>query len=59
MRREIAGDHDAGVLFVAKDNPHSLHAHTDGLCMTLVGDCQFAAGSYWILAFPLPLPPHC
>jgi predicted GNAT superfamily acetyltransferase len=59
LRREIAGDYDTGVLFVAKDNPHSLHAHADGLGMTLVGDFQFDARNYWTLAFPVPLPPHC
>ena len=59
LRAEIAGDFDAGVLFVAKDNPHSLHAHADGLGMTLVGDFVFAERGYWILAFPVPLPPHC
>jgi hypothetical protein len=59
LRREIAGDYDAGVLFVAKDNPHSLHAHADGLGMTLVGDFRHGARGFWILAFPVPLPPHC
>jgi hypothetical protein len=59
LRREVAGDYDAGVLFVAKDNPHSLHAHADGLGMTLVGDFRCAGRGFWILAFPVPLPPHC
>jgi predicted GNAT superfamily acetyltransferase len=59
LRCEIAGDFDAGVLFVAKDNPHSLHVHADGLGMTLVGDFAFDRRSYWILAFPVPLPAHC
>jgi hypothetical protein len=59
LRREIAGDYDAGVLFVAKDNKHSLHAHADGLGMTLVGDFAHEGRGYWLLAFPVPLPPHC
>jgi hypothetical protein len=59
LRREIAGDFDAGVLFVAKDNPRSLAAHADGLGMTLVGEFGFDARSYWILAFPVPAPTHC
>jgi predicted GNAT superfamily acetyltransferase len=59
LRREIAGDYDAGVLFVAKDNPHSLAAHADGLGMTLAGDFRFDGRAFWILAFPVPLPPHC
>jgi hypothetical protein len=59
LRREIAGDYDAGVLFVAKDNPNSLHAHADGLGMSLVGDFDFGGQRFWILAFPIPLPPYC
>lgn len=59
LRREIAGDYDAGTLFIAKDNPHSLAAHADGLGMALVGDFGFDNRSYWILAFAVPLPPHC
>lgn len=58
LRAEIAGDYDAGVLFIAKDNLRSLAAHADGLGMTLVGDFGFAAGRYWILAFAVPPPRH-
>jgi hypothetical protein len=59
LRAQIAGDYDAGVLFIAKDNPRSLAAHADGLGMTLVGDFAFAGGRYWILAFTVPPPRHC
>jgi hypothetical protein len=59
LRREIAGEHDAGVLFIAKDNPRSLAAHADGLGMTLVGDFVFGDRGYWVLAFSVPAPPHC
>lgn len=59
LRAEVAGDYDAGVLFIAKDNTRSLAAHTDGLGMTLVGDFAFDRGRYWMLAFPVPLPKHC
>jgi hypothetical protein len=59
LRRELAGDYDAGVLFVAKNNRHSLHAHADGLGMTLVGDFRYSGCSFWILAFPVPPPAHC
>lgn len=51
LRAQISGDYDAGVLFISKDNPHSLAAHRDGLGMTPVGDFAFAEGRYWILAF--------
>jgi len=59
LRDEIAGDYDAGVLFIAKDNPRSLAAHTDGLGMALVGDFAFAGGRYWILAFTVPPAGRC
>jgi hypothetical protein len=59
LRAEIAGDYDAGVLFIARDNPRSLAAHADGLWMTVVGDFAFADGRYWILAFAVPPPRHC
>jgi predicted GNAT superfamily acetyltransferase len=59
LRREVAGDYDAGTLFIAKDNPRSLAAHADGLGMTLAGDFGFDNRDYWILAFAVPLPPHC
>jgi hypothetical protein len=59
LRAAIAGDYDAGVLFIAKDNPRSLAAHADGLGMTLVGDFAFERGRYWILAFAVPPPGYC
>ena len=58
LRRGIAGDYDAGTLFIDKGNPRSLAAHADGLGMALVGDFGFDNRSYWILAFAVPLPPH-
>jgi hypothetical protein len=59
LRTEIAGAYDAGVLFIAKDNAHSLAAHADGLGMTLAGEFAFAGSNYWILAFAVPPPAHC
>ncbi len=52
--RELAGDFDAGTLFIAKDNPHSLASHAEGLGMTLVGDFAFENRGYWLLAFAVP-----
>jgi hypothetical protein len=52
LRREIAGDYDAGVLFIAKPNQRSLDAHVQGLGMTVVGEYEFDQNAYWILAFP-------
>lgn len=51
LRGEIAGDYDAGVLFIAKPNQRSLDAHVQGLGMTVVGDFAFDQKAYWILAF--------
>ena len=34
-------------------------AYADGLGMTVVGDFRFDGRSHWLLAFPVPLPPHC
>ncbi len=59
FRREIAGDYDAGVLFIAKGNERSLNAHAHGLGMSIVGEFDFEQRAYWILAFPVPAAPFC
>jgi hypothetical protein len=59
LRREIAGDYDAGVLFISRDNERSLAAHAQGLGMQLIGDFSFAERGYWILAFAVPAAPFC
>ena len=51
---QVAGRFQVGVGFVAKDNPHSLAAHADGLGMRVVGDFSFDARQHWILAFGVP-----
>lgn len=51
LRREVSGRYDIGVGFVADDNPHSLHAHADGLGMAHVGEFIFSEKGYHILAF--------
>lgn len=52
--RDLAGQFDIGVAFVARNNPHSLQAHVDGLGMAQVGEFQVNRQSYVILAFKLP-----
>jgi hypothetical protein len=59
VRNRLAGDYDAGVLFIAKGNSVSLGAHTDGLGMTIVGEFDCDGRDYWTLAFPIPLPRFC
>ena len=51
LRAQVAGRFQAGVAFVAKDNPHSLSAHAEGLGMSVVGDFSFNGRQHWILAF--------
>lgn len=51
LRHEQAGRFDAGVLFVACDNPHSLAAHEQGLGMSRVSGFSFAGHAYHTLAF--------
>lgn len=58
LRDELTGDFDAGVLFIAKGNAPSLHAH-DALGASIVGDFRHDGRDYWILAFPIPQPRYC
>lgn len=54
LQREVAGQFEAGVAFVAKDNTHSLAAHVNGLGMHDVGGFEFKRRLYSILAFDVP-----
>lgn len=51
LQREVAGRFEVGVAFVARDNPHSLTAHVDGLGMAEVGEFEVKGSLYVILAF--------
>jgi hypothetical protein len=53
----LAGKYEVGVGLVAKENPRSLAAHTEGLGMGIAGEFAFADKWYWILAFPI-VPRH-
>jgi hypothetical protein len=56
LLRLLAGEYEVGVGLVAKDNPRSLAAHTEGLGMGIAGDFAFAGMRYWIIAFPILSP---
>jgi len=58
LRDELAGDFDAGVLFISKGNPRSLAAH-DALGASIVGEFVHDARPFWILAFAIPQPRFC
>lgn len=58
LRDQLAGDYDAGVLFIAKSNGRSMSAHHKLDC-TIVGEFRHDDKAYWILAFPVPQPKHC
>ena len=54
QKRDLAGQFDIGVAFVARNNPHSLGAHVHGLGMIEAGDFMFNDNRYAALAFRLP-----
>jgi len=51
LLHELAGRYDSGVAFVSNDNARSLAAHVEGLGMTGIGEFEFNARPYRILAF--------
>ena len=51
---EVAGKYDVGVAFVARENPHSLRAHMDGLGMADAGEFEFSGLAYAIVTFTVP-----
>lgn len=54
LKREVAGQFEVGVAFVARDNSHSLRAHVAGLGMVDAGDFEVKGKLYAILAFSVP-----
>lgn len=55
---QIPTRYNAGVCFLAKDNPRSLRAHTQKLGMEILRDFEFKGKSYFLLGFPVPPLPH-
>ena len=54
QKKDLAGQFEIGVAFVARSNPHSLSAHVAGLGMIEAGDFLVNDNSYVALAFRLP-----
>jgi len=54
LKQEVTGQFEVGVAFVARNNPHSLRAHVDGLGMAEVGEFEVKGNVYVILAFKVP-----
>ena len=54
QKRDLAGQFEVGVAFVARSNSHSLQAHVAGLGMTEAGDFEVKGNIYVILAFKVP-----
>lgn len=54
QKKDLTGQFEVGVAFVARNNPHSLKAHVSGLGMTEVGDFEVKGNRYVILAFRVP-----
>lgn len=53
---QVATQFNAGVAFVAKNNPRSLRAHTEKLGMEWLRDFEFNNTSYIMLGFTVPQP---
>lgn len=51
LKRDAAGRFGVGVAFVARNNPHSLAAHVEGLGMIEAGQFDLNGREYVILAF--------
>lgn len=54
QKKDLTGQFEVGVAFVARNNPHSLAAHVSGLGMTEVGDFEVKGSRYVIVAFRVP-----
>jgi predicted GNAT superfamily acetyltransferase len=57
QKKDLAGQFEIGVAFVARSNPHSLRAHVAGLGMSQAGDFAVKDEIYVTLVFRLPAKP--
>jgi hypothetical protein len=53
QRRDLAGQFEIGVALIARNNPHSLAAHVEGLGMTEAGDFEVNGNIFAAVAFRL------
>jgi hypothetical protein len=51
--RTLAGRFDLGIAFIAAENEHSLHVHTQALGLTVVGEVNIENRNWAILVFPI------
>ena len=51
VKAHMHGKYDAGLAFIADDNPHSLVAHIQGLGMSDVSRFRFDGKDYHLVAF--------
>lgn len=58
QKKDLAGQFEVGVAFVARSNDHSLQAHVAGLGMSEAGDFEANGKVYVILAFRIPSSSH-
>jgi hypothetical protein len=54
LLRHAAGRWDIGVAYVAHANPHSMHAHVNGLGMTRAAEFENEGRGYTLLIFRIP-----
>jgi predicted GNAT superfamily acetyltransferase len=54
QKLDLAGQFAVGVALIARNNPHSMHAHVEGLGMTEVGEFEANGNLFATVAFHLP-----
>jgi len=54
QKQELAGQFEVGVALIARNNPHSMQAHVEGLGMTEVGEFAVNGNVFATVAFRLP-----
>jgi len=55
QKRDLAGRFDVGVALIARDNPHSMAAHVQGLGMVEAGEFEVNGKIFATVAFRLPV----
>ena len=55
QKRDLAGRFDLGVALIARDNPHSMAAHVQGLGMVEAGEFEVNGKIFATVAFRLPV----
>jgi len=54
QKQELTGQFEVGVALIARNNPHSMQAHVEGLGMTEVGEFVVNGNLFATVAFRLP-----